>query len=306
MALRFLGLKDATEETRFFTETRDGLPVPRRTGRKTLYVLSDGLNDSPDYIRTAVGVPALYSQAGGMYVVSVTPRDLGRVVSPINGQASTLWEVDIDMDSEEQEGGQDPGGTQSDPTLLTPQIRWDSEEITEELRKDAITGDPIRTKANEKISVERQVQISVLEIQRYEPWPFSPSINLDYANHVNEHTFYGADPERVLMAPAVASREVVNGRFFAYVTYRFKFHGSSDPKPWQLKALHYGTMYRKNPGDKPIQHQDALGNPVRCFLKNADGTKLPDNAPPEYLDFNQYRKANFADLRLGGGGLPGG
>lgn len=297
--MKFLGSKDAQIEANYRLEKRNDITIVRKTGRQTFIVMGDTLADTEADAVTTAGIPPLYYPGAGMYVVAHRAREVSTVKNPITGQDAILFEVDVDYDSQVLPDDNQP------PTAKPPRVRWTSETTDELLERDAITGKPVVTANNEPILITHPVTIPVLEITRYEQYPFDPDTILAYGFRTNSAVFWGAPPSTALMMPMDADEELIDNTRYAVVTYRIKFHPTDVPNPWNARPLHYGTLYRATPGGPILQHRETGGYPTPTNLK-MDGTKLGDNDPPVFLDFARHRTANFNALSLGpfGGGPP--
>jgi hypothetical protein len=186
-----------------------------------------------------------------------------------------------------------------------PVWRWYGEELEEVLEVDAVTGDPVQTDAEEPIITTAEYAIAILEIKRYEFFPFDPNVILDYSCHVNSNTFWGA-PEGTarMLCPEASEKEVINGVDYVHVTYKIKFKikkiaGVMQEDSWKARLLHHGFKFREAVGSAPEIYTDKHGNPATVNLTNGTGTKKADGADPDYKEFNRYPKVDFDTLSLG-------
>lgn len=288
-----LGTKDGTYSADYGLAQRDEVTVLQKTIKQTIYVLGDDLNETEDSITATPGLPKLYSLLNGAYAIAANAKESGRVVHPVTGVPTAIWEVDYSYDSNVNPEDDD------DPTNKPPVIRWYGETEEEVLEEDAITGDPVQTDAEEPILITTPVVLPVLEIKRYEDYPFDPNIMLDYSHRTNSTTFWGAPAGSALMLPMDVDQEVIEGTIFAVTTYRIKFKIKPGvAEPWKARVLHHGFKYRTAAGKPPVIYEDRYGNPATVNL-TAGGTKLPDGDPAEYLEWNRFEKANLNALSLG-------
>lgn len=273
---------------------------------RTYYVLSDNVSQTEATIMATSGVPQHLSILSGAWCIRQEAKEVATVGKhPTLGVPCILWEVTCHFDSDV-----DVDEASQTPTARTPKVRWYGENEEELLDADAITGDPIVTPAGERLLVTGPACISILEVRRFESPPFSPTIQLDYANHANSTTFYGAPEGTALMLPIEASEpQVIDSTSVVEVIYRIKFKikkapgGGLQSNTWMAKPLAQGTKYLKegsggSGGMVATVYTDANGNRTTVNLA-ADGTKLPPDAPPVFLAFNRFPKVNFNTLALG-------
>lgn len=292
---KILGLKDGASKAQTQLQKKDNLWFTQKTFENTYFVLSDTLADTEDTILGAVGVPSLWSALRGCLCKEVSADEIQRVVHPITGVPAILWEAtakyDSNIDADEEQD--------DDPIAKTPTIRWHGETEEEVLEEDAITGDPVETKAKEPILLTTPFVMPVLEIKRYETYPFDPNVILDYSHRTNSAAFWGAPAGSALFLPPEVDEETIEQVKYAVVTYRIKFKIKPGvDEPWKARVLHHGFKYRKKAGEAPEVYTDKHGNPATVNL-NDDGTLLPDGQPAKFLEFNRFKKANFNALTLG-------
>jgi len=295
-----IGVKDGTQQGNTDLEKRDELTVVVRTFSRVYYVLADTLADDELAIVGTVGIPPLFTLYNGMSVRGQAPRETTRVIHPVTDVATTLWEVTISYSN-----AVDPDDDE-DPLNLDAVIRWFGETEEEILEKDAITGRPIQTDADEPILITTPYVVPVLEIKRYEVYPFIPNVILDFSHHTNSAVFWGVPAGHALFMPPEVDEETVEGVKYAVVTYRIKFKiKPGQAEPWQARVLHHGFKYRETPGAKPTIYQDRHGNPATVNLVSREddapnaGTKLADGANPHFKQWHRFQKIDFNILSLG-------
>lgn len=259
---------------------------------QTYIVLSDTLDDNESDILATPGIPPKFYPSGGYLCSGHRATETTRIVHPVTGVAAAMWDVEVEFRNDINPEDEQP------PESLPPVVRWFGETEEEQLEEDAITGAAIETAAGEKIDVTHPVVRPVLEIRRYESYPFDPDVMLDYSNRVNSTPFWGAPIASALMMPMDVDEETIEGEKYAVVTYRIKFKiqpGATEP--WKAKVLNYGTLIVDANGDI-VKNADKFG---RVYTTNlaANGTKLPDGDPKVYISFNRFQKADFNLLSLG-------
>jgi len=297
MAPKVIGIKNASHSSNLTLERQDKLWARRKTFRRTYYVLSDNISQTEDDIVLAPGIPPLFFNLSGAFCISQNPKEATRIIHPNTGIPAILWEVPCQFDSNVDEDQDQP------PEAKTPIIRWYGESEEEVLEKDLVTEDPIRTDAEETLIVTTQTPVPILEVKRYEFYPFDPNIILDYGNHTNSTAFYGAPVGSALMMPPQADEETIEGVKYVRVTYRIKFKirkiaGVQQVDTWKARVLHVGHKFKNDAGKLEI-YTDKTGNPAEVFLENGTGKKLATGVDPQYKEFNRYPKVNFNNLNLG-------
>jgi len=297
-----IGKKDGSHSAGYRIEKQDKIEIVMKSWSDVWYVLADTVDQDDDLILMASGLPTLYDISNGAYCKNKKAKAVTRVRHPVTGAATELWEVAIDFDNDI-----DPDqGDEDDPTNKPATIRWHGETEDELLEKDPITGEAIETDAGEPILMTSPFVMPVLEIKRYESYPFNPNTMLNYSHRINSTAFWGAAEGTALMLPMEVDQETIEGVIYAVVTYRIKFKiKEGQDEPWKAHLLHHGFKYRPEAGGKPEIFKDKHGNPATVNLKTeADnpgegGTLLPDGDPAEYKEFNRFTKANFNTLSLG-------
>ena len=300
---KVLGVKVGSVDASDEVTKKDRIHVRRKRITSTSYVLGDTLSDTEEDILATSGIPALWSPLRGALCKSRTPKEVDRVINPNTGVACGLWEVTAEFDSDV-----DPDECTDDPSCKTPIVRWHGETEEEVLEKDAITGEPVQTAAGEPILITSPYVLPVLEIKRYETYPFDPNVMLDYSHRTNAEVFWGAPIGSALMLPMEVDEETINQVKYAVPTYRIKFKIKPDlDEPWKARVLHHGFQYLdENEGGsgsgsacgEGIVYRDKFGNSATINLAE-DGTLLPLCDPPNFLEFNRFTKIDFNNLSLG-------
>lgn len=298
---KILGIKDGSPSSDY-TVNPGTITFEDRDGSRTYYILADTLDDTHADIRATTGVPQLYALiSGGFYVDKHSVKEHGRVLHPVTNVATILYELEVHYTNKINPNQQD---SEQPPESRSPVIRWTGT-VEDETVDEDVNGTPLQTTAGEKIIATVPVVYPVLEIKRYELYPFDPDVILDYSYRINSSTFWGAKRGSALMLPMECDEQIIEGEKYHYVTYRIRFKIRPDlAVPFKARILHEGTQYFANPGDKaanidPIKALDENGNPLTVNLKVADGTKLGPNDPAEFIEFDLNDEADFNDLNLG-------
>ena len=299
MLPKIIGIDDGPIHASYNLEKKDKIYIGRKTWSiKYLVLAGNDSQNEDDIYNDTVGLPKLWAFANFGVCKSLKIAEKSTVFKhPSTGTKTILWTVKADFDSQIDLDQEQP------PEAKTPTVRWSGETEEEVLERDPIEDIPVQTEPGEPIILTTPIILPVLEITRYEFYPFNPNIMLEYCHHTNSTTFWGAPPGSALMMPMDVEEEVIEQVKYVRVTYRIKFKIKKEgatllEDTWKARVLHHGYKYRKNAGDEPITYQDKNGNPATINLA-ADGTKIPDGGTAEYLEFNRFTKANFNALNLG-------
>lgn len=325
-----IGTKDGSTDYTYGLEKKDKITTNVTDFSITYYVVSDFIEQPADEILETTGLPRLRRAFNGGVCRELRPKQTQTVIHPVSGDLVDLWEVEAMIST-----NYDPN-EKEDPERNDPTVRWSSETEEEALMTDVMTGEVIRTAADEPIIAKKTVHYPILEITRYEKYPFNPVVILAYVNKCNKKKFYGAPPGAALMTAIESEREVINQMLYARVTYRIKFGvspidtgklaGQDRAKnavlgivagavanavpaavPNFLKqnslairsTLNSGYKYRKAAGEKPQLFIGKTGNPEKVNLAK-DGTILADDKEPTLIFYYQHQFADFSGLSLEG------
>jgi hypothetical protein len=284
----------------FFSQTENEI---------TYIILGDDLNDRADNISLTSGLPSLFYPSYGGFCKSRKFTEETQIINPNTGVMCGLWSVECHFDS-----SMDDEDNEEDPTSLRPRTWWSGDSEDVHLEFDAIDLDPffggsfkqVVNAVGEPLFIETQVIQPILNIKRYEHFPFDPNVMLDYAHQTNATSFWGAPPGTALCLPMETSEEtIINKVRLIEVTYKIKFRirfnpvtGAMEQDTWKAKVLNCGTKYRPTAGAEPVAAKDKTGHPITVNL-SIDGTKLPPGLYPDYLEFNRHTKVDFNNLSLG-------
>lgn len=297
MANKLLGLEDGQMgSTLGASKSSSGLfYLFDKDATRSYFVLAENLNQTEDSIAATTGIPQIGSTLNGAAVLRLRPKEIGRV--RFNGAATALWSVSVETDSKF-----DPGNLESNPTDMTPKRRWYTEKEDERIETD-LDQKILETTAKEPLNAELPFVNIVLEIERYENYPTSPSAMFNYANHCNQATFYGAPIGTVLLDDIQSDEETINNVKYIKVRYVFKFRlrefvgGGFDSNTYRKKSfLNQGYMYRRAAGAVPELRMDKHGHPIKVNL-NTDGTENTGSTP-NFVEFVLVEFADFSALNL--------
>lgn len=180
-----------------------------------------------------------------------------------------------------------------------------SQEVTEDLLKDAETDEPVVNPNGERIQIEIPNSYPVIEFSRYEPSPDTPagiaafiSKMNRFKNRINSDEFMGFEPGTCFLYAPQTTREQINGGYFFKVTYRILIKADEGEEPFKAKPLCEGYM-AKNPdaGGTVQSTSEIYGQNIKVNL-DAFGMPLGEDADPVFLSFNQYKSVNFSELQL--------
>ncbi len=280
---------------------REKMWVTGRDYHQSFYVLA-AASETEDSIRGTIGVPTIGTHYEGAYCISHDVKELTPCRNPFTGAASILCEVTCEFTNDISGPDADQEETEKDPEDRSPVVNWTSEFEEEVLEKDVVTGEPIQTRAGEQIIITGPIPVPVLEVIRYETFPFNPVTLLLYGGRINSAAFYGAPEGTAWLQPIEAPEVRIEGKKYVHATYRVRFKMREDPEEpgtflkntWRARLLHQGQQYLDD-GGKPVQATDENGNPIRVNLD--DEGKV--TGTPQYLNFNRLHKINLNDLNLG-------
>ena len=296
-------------------DTGQGLSVKDFTLKYS--IRADDLSQREDDILATIGLPEIMTYLRGAYCV--------RKAAVERNAAALLWEVSCDFSSDVSQA-EDP---EEPPDQRVARVSWTTEELDEVIEYDAITGKNIVNAAEQQIIATGKTLIPVLQIRRWERYPFNPNLFLNYANHVNTNPFLGAPAGSALLKPMEAAEpQNMNGILYTDVTYRIAFRirniifegleftafgvpvvfqpvigANIPPDAWKMRLLNEGTKERDAAGQPLKAAEDEKGNKITVRL-DKDAVRLPDNAPAVWLDYHRYPQANFDDLNLLGQRFP--
>lgn len=217
-----IGKKEASPGGETTVETRKKVSTVRYRDEVVYYVVADCTEGRSD-VESATGLPQPYSEA---YIGDILTKVIGLSSSevsnltqnPYTGNPGVLWEVTVKYDTNlDQEEDQN-----KDPKDYTPDVRWSSERKREPMTKD-MDGEDFLTRAGEPLFFEEDVVCPVVEIKRYETYPFDPNKIADYENTCNEEEFYGAPKGCAIIDEITSEEEVIQSVRYCRVSYRIRF-----------------------------------------------------------------------------------
>lgn len=249
----------------------------------------DDITDREDVVITADGCPYVGMDSAIIPGAKCTERNITEV-------GAGVWDVEARFSynyiKEPEEG---------DPWDATPTWNWSTETSEEPLLEDAQTGNAIVNSAKQSFRSPpaHPIAIPVLTIERYE-LTFNGQTILDYTNHVNSATFWGATAGKVLCAGISAQQETLGDNKVWKVTYVFKF--KCDTYGWKLRLMDEGSYYWEGDvGDsekKPIK-DDNMNNLVGLLDGHGHKLDMTTEYTPVFLTYNRYDNVNFNLLNLG-------
>ena len=220
-----------------------------------------------------------------------------------NPDKRTQWFIDITGD--DQVTDKENEDKDKPPDQRRTEWSWDFETLEFALTQD-VDGQVVATTAGDPFEVTYPVAIPVVTIERQEQ-NFDPNKILDYVNHVNDATFWGAPVGSVLCAGIRERRgETFNGVEYRAVSYVLKFAVPEIPgvlEGWKLKVLNNGPTYILG-GEQTACREDSTTTSAGTGAKvnrniTAGGTGLiAPGDPPHILSFKQFKEADFGSLNL--------
>lgn len=275
---------------------------------RTYLVLADNVSQDENDILATSGVPQRYESLNGSLCRKRTVSEDSTCSHPATGVPTILYKVVCEFDPTSTT---EEDASESSIEARIPEIRWSGENEEREITKDAITGDAIQTKAGEPILITAPFALPILEIKRYESFPFDYNTILDYVNHTNDAEFWGAPKGSALMLPIVVDPENVEGILYNRVTYQIKLRifkdedGAKQENGWAARVLHHGFKY--------VYHLPAIGNAIKTEVftdrhgnpatinLDEDGMPFEEGATvtEHFLEWNRFPLASFGNLNLG-------
>lgn len=258
------------------------------THRATYVVEMDNESARENSVANVAGVPRIGTPSPILPGAFCLSRDITEI-------GPKTFEVEAEF-STNIEGGSEPDDRK--PWDRTPEWAWSFETTEEPMLTDA--QDTTKSIANSALEplppVTQLVAVPVLQIKRTE-LRFNGQTILDYVNHVNSASFWGASANKALMAGITANQKQFDSIKVWEVTYTIKF--KMDTYGWKLRLLDQGTYYwsgavgtsQKIPfGDSAFQQ--LVGN-----LNGSGGEAT--GTTPSFVEFNRYDSIDFNNLNLG-------
>lgn len=218
----------------------------------------------------------------------------------LDGKLTILWEVECQFDSDVI--FQD--AKENDPLTWPTTLSISSQEVTEDLLKDAETDEPVVNPNGERIHIEVPNSYPVIEFSRYEAYPDTPAgiaafiakMNR-FKNRLNADEFMGFAPGTCFLYAPQTTREQINGSLYFRTTYRILIKADEGEKPFTAKPLCEGYMVIDNEDGQLKNTSEIYGQNIKVNL-DANGHILNPNDTPQFLCFNQYKSVNFSELQL--------
>lgn len=276
------------EQLRIDTEHTVTYKVVMTTGSGLTGSLWEGATEYD--VAQVSGVPVIGSLSAivaGAYCIDRQFNEVGPAV----------WEVECQFSNVSQKASE--AQTSNEPWDLEPTWRWSFENMEVPMNYDVQDPTiPVTNSAGERIVGATTVAtIPVLTIRRFE-LAFSGDTILDYTNHVNSTTFWGAGADKVLCAGIAAEQEKRDNVKYWSVEYVFKFFMFEDG--WTLKLLDEGTYYWVGGvgTGKRVPFGDDAFNQIVGNLDGAGGKNLT-STPAFVGPYNRYKSKDFNTLTLG-------
>lgn len=152
-------------------------------------------------------------------------------------------------------------------------------------------GDAITTEPGEVFDppIDKDASNLVLSYSRNEA-NFPVSLAVQYQDAINSDSFLGV-AQRKVKCQSIQATKVFEGEY-VYYQCRYEFHFRA--VGWQKEILHRGTLVRPGAGQTPVQLPPG-SDPV---LLAADGTRLPDGDPAEYITKYVYEELPFSTFNI--------
>lgn len=273
------------------TATVRGIAVGSRSGSLNLdmeseysvlyYVTTDDINDGPDTVRTAFGIPDIgttYSLSG-----EVNPRAVVTDKRAKERESPFEWEVEVTYSTREKKQPEEF----DNPLLQPAEISFGFQS-----RNKVLSGyynDPTNPNSTKDLEVgivasngelfdpqpEIEVADPILTIKKNLPL-VSAQWLMSIANTVNQVEFYGADARQLRLMPPQTDRayDKVIG-FYWPTTFQFVYRYDT----WDMQLLNAGTYYMANAFSYPFK--DSEGNRFVGLLR-ANGAPLNFSSTDKY------------------------
>jgi len=303
MPNKVLGIEDGSTNSELTLNKQGNKWVYSKTWESRYFVLAQDLNQTDEQVAATTGLPQIGELAHNGICRTLRSQESMRCIHPTTGVATILWIVTAVFDSRI-----DPDSISlNNPTLIRPKRRWYTEYEKVRVQED-VEGSTIQTAALEPIILEKDRLILVQEIERFEPYPFDPDTIFNFADHVNQSTYYGAPQGTAWMADIQQDEEEVNNTTYERVRYVVKFRLRINPASPSTflsnTARLFGEIGILNQGYLHINSATGLretflikGQPVKVNLDNL-GFKLDDEDDPVFLPYVERAYADFSTLNL--------
>jgi len=298
------------------------------------YVIAYDLTTDPASIADTPGIPRLWQNYNGLICNKVDPSEQQNVMHPRRpGVQTSLWVVSTQFSSRPDPSKEDYDYSKGklNPTEKPADYSWQTEHETYQLHNDAVyeywppetEPDPfpnfprnwyeglakIQTAADEPRPLDSSQGWPIVNISRYECYPFDPDLIYRYVNRTNVTTFMGAPSGCALMHAITSVDEMVESVKYIRVTYTIKFRMRRNDDDsdwlidqWRFPLPNYGSIrYDDQDEGTRTQHRilDSEQQPVEGWL-NPYGQEIP-GAPTDQqqiLWFYQYGFVDFDPLKL--------
>lgn len=244
---KILGLKTGSFTATKTLSQNAGLQTPDVSFKRTYYVVSDTLDQDPQDVLATAGLPTQFDLVLGCRCRSADIKEAEVLIRhPVTGVRCVLYEIEYGFDNkvDPSQGNGGGGGGGHNPTQNRPKVRWYAVEEEEELKVDAVTGAPVQNAVGEKLLRTVPVPFPILEIKRYEFFPFDPNFIIVYGNKVNKEPFWGAPRGTALMLPPFTEEYIIGdvddetgAAEYELVTYTIKFNLKRDATMEMLSAF---------------------------------------------------------------------
>jgi len=268
-----------------------GIAVGNREGSATLdaeheysvvyYVTTDDIDDGPDTVRTAFGIPDL----GAPYTLGndFNPRAVVTDKRARERESPFEWEVEVSYSTREKKEKEEF----ENPLLQPAEISFGFQN-----RNKVLTGyynDPENPNALKNLELgivssngelfdpqpEIEIADPILTIKKNLPY-ISAAWLMEIANTVNQTEFYGAEARQLRLMPPQTDRayDKVIG-FYWPTTFQFCYRYDT----WDMQLLNVGTYYMANGFSYPFK--DSEGNRFVGLLRDT-GAPLNFSSTDKY------------------------
>ena len=211
-----------------------------------------------------------------------------------NGKPKILYEIEYEYSSETTGGSGFPtGSTTSSPDEWPFEFDFDSTSFTDQLRWDAVSGEPVATPCGEVIPLETDRGALIMHVSGYEGLAFWPDLYIQRLYRVNKNVFLNMGPGHVLIKSISAKPTPINGKLWFYVTYTLEMRDNND-HPFAAEVLNHGTKCRTEINGEIHTTAEVLGR--NCTVNLDDDGVIYEGDEPPILVFEKYQPIDFDEF----------
>ena len=284
-----------------------------KTGSVKYLVVGENRNTSEESIRSTPGIPFIGQQINGFWCQEVDARWRSPHKHRDTGVQTHLWEVVCSFDSEFDldRASRDPDGTLNatgqirSPIFLPAKFSIYNETVVSPFNGTDADGKRIVNTLGQPFTFdfepEVEEEISIIQIERWGPWPTPISQLSFYNNTTNENAFHGL-PARTALMRVRSRKQFYEGVAYAREQYSIKVKIDRENPQMEgtfgdLTTLNRGSYWRPAPNAANFVDRDTRGR-RGVFPLKADGTLAEDENDLHFLTFKAKRSVDWGPLNL--------